>query len=203
MTEIRMRKYGCIDCGNEIPATEKYCKKCKEVKKTMTTCRNCNKNFVFKNSKNSYSTGYYCDGCLHKKEELKLEMGNCLICDKEFYKKSENHKYCSDGCRDTVKTMTESDRFVIFERDEFKCMYCGNSSVTGATLVIDHIFPYSKGGEHTADNLVTACYDCNVAKSNKIMSNRNIKRISDYVAKANIENNIHPKRFIKGSHTKR
>lgn len=202
MSEVKMRKYGCVDCCDEIPATEKYCSKCKESRKSMTVCKNCNKKFIFKKDKNAYSTGYYCDRCLSKKEELPLEIGNCSICDNKFYKKSTNHKYCSDKCKDSVISMLDSDRFIILERDGFRCMYCGSSATDGAKLLIDHIFPYSKGGEHTAENLITACSNCNQAKHNKIINIESMKHIKDYVEKANLKNGIHPQRFIKGSHTR-
>ena len=42
------------------------------------------------------------------------------------------------------------------------CTYCGNSNLE--ELSMDHIFPKSKGGEDTADNLIWACKSCNSSK---------------------------------------
>jgi hypothetical protein len=55
-------------------------------------------------------------------------------------------------------------RFLIFTRDNFTCQYCGRRVEDGAKLVIDHIRPFSKGGKTTEDNLVTACFECNMGK---------------------------------------
>ena len=43
------------------------------------------------------------------------------------------------------------------------CTYCGNSNLE--ELSMDHIFPISKGGEDTADNLIWACKSCNSSKN--------------------------------------
>lgn len=59
-------------------------------------------------------------------------------------------------------------RFLVMKRDNFKCCLCGRSPATtpGLELHIDHIKPWSKGGETTIDNLQTLCSDCNLGKSN-------------------------------------
>lgn len=59
-------------------------------------------------------------------------------------------------------------RFLVMKRDNFKCCMCGRSPATtpGLELHIDHISPWSKGGETTIDNLQTLCSDCNLGKSN-------------------------------------
>lgn len=59
-------------------------------------------------------------------------------------------------------------RFRVMQRDNFKCCICGRSPSTtpGLELHIDHIKPWSKGGETVIDNLQTLCIDCNLGKSN-------------------------------------
>lgn len=59
-------------------------------------------------------------------------------------------------------------RFLVMKRDSFKCRLCGASPATNPTveLHIDHILPWSKGGETTFDNLQTLCSKCNLGKSN-------------------------------------
>jgi hypothetical protein len=59
-------------------------------------------------------------------------------------------------------------RFTVLQRDNFACTACGASpSKNAATeLHIDHIFPWSKGGETELDNLHTLCSKCNLGKSN-------------------------------------
>lgn len=59
-------------------------------------------------------------------------------------------------------------KFLVMKRDNFKCCMCGRSPATtvGLELHIDHIIPWSKGGETVLDNLQTLCNDCNLGKSN-------------------------------------
>jgi 5-methylcytosine-specific restriction endonuclease McrA len=56
-------------------------------------------------------------------------------------------------------------RFRVLQRDGFRCQYCGRGAREGATLHLDHVVPYSAGGETTEDNLLTACEQCNLGKS--------------------------------------
>ena len=59
-------------------------------------------------------------------------------------------------------------RFKVLQRDRFRCCACGVSpSVTpGVVLEIDHIKPWSKGGETVIENLQTLCAACNQGKTN-------------------------------------
>jgi len=52
----------------------------------------------------------------------------------------------------------------IIIRDRFQCQYCGR---TDLPLTIDHIHPRSRGGEHSWENLITACPRCNSKKGNR------------------------------------
>lgn len=58
-------------------------------------------------------------------------------------------------------------RFKVMQRDNFKCCLCGASPAKDPSveLHIDHIKPWSKGGETTIDNLRTLCSKCNLGKS--------------------------------------
>lgn len=59
-------------------------------------------------------------------------------------------------------------RFKIMRRDNFTCVQCGASPAKNplVELHIDHIFPWSKGGETIYENLQTLCTKCNLGKSN-------------------------------------
>ena len=58
-------------------------------------------------------------------------------------------------------------RFKVMQRDNFKCCMCGATPATDSNveLHIDHIIPWSKGGETELDNLQTLCSKCNLGKS--------------------------------------
>jgi len=57
-------------------------------------------------------------------------------------------------------------RRLLFERDGWKCQYCGEL-VTEQTATLDHRIPVSKGGDDSEGNLATACLMCNSLKSGK------------------------------------
>jgi hypothetical protein len=64
-------------------------------------------------------------------------------------------------------------RFLVLERDGFTCRYCGRKPVEhGVILHVDHIFPASKGGATTFENLITSCGDCNLGKGDVILNAR-------------------------------
>jgi Homing endonuclease associated repeat/HNH endonuclease len=58
-------------------------------------------------------------------------------------------------------------RFLVMRRDSFRCCQCGAcpSLIPGTVLVVDHIYPWSRGGETVFDNLRTLCVVCNGGKS--------------------------------------
>jgi 5-methylcytosine-specific restriction endonuclease McrA len=114
--------------------------------------------------------------------------GICDVCGNEFIKRQHKHTSCKT-CRDKEKLhkgeTTEYARFIIFERDDFKCVYCGRSSIEdGISLCLDHVRPYSISHDNSIYNLVSACYECNMMKSGnplrrdiyKRIIQRNIKR---------------------------
>lgn len=59
-------------------------------------------------------------------------------------------------------------RYKVLVRDRFSCKICGASPAKDNSVVlqIDHIIPWSKGGETTYENLQTLCSKCNLGKSN-------------------------------------
>jgi hypothetical protein len=57
-------------------------------------------------------------------------------------------------------------RFV-FERDGNVCAYC---KTTDGPFHLDHIYPWSLGGEHAPENLTVACAQCNWSKGSKTLS---------------------------------
>ena len=67
-------------------------------------------------------------------------------------------------CRVERGKITNKIRFAIYARDGHRCRNCGSDY----DLEIDHIFPISKGGKSTYDNLQTLCHRCNALKSDSV-----------------------------------
>lgn len=59
-------------------------------------------------------------------------------------------------------------RFSVFRRDGFRCVYCG-ATPGEAGLHADHVTPVAAGGKNEIGNLVTACRDCNLGKSDTLL----------------------------------
>lgn len=59
-------------------------------------------------------------------------------------------------------------RFLILKRDHFSCRKCGRAPAKDPIVIlhVDHIKPWSKGGETIVENLETLCEQCNLGKSN-------------------------------------
>ena len=94
------------------------------------------------------------------------------------YKKCEDNPTVSDvkaepkksdiRTRATSRDINLRLRFRVMQRDNFKCCTCGASPAKDPSVVlhIDHIIPWSKGGETVMENLQTLCSKCNLGKSN-------------------------------------
>ena len=70
--------------------------------------------------------------------------------------------------RRTSRHISDRLRFAILLRDGFRCQSCGSSPITtlGTELHVDHIVPWSKGGETEKVNLQVKCSRCNLGKGN-------------------------------------
>jgi 5-methylcytosine-specific restriction endonuclease McrA len=65
-------------------------------------------------------------------------------------------------------------RFEIFNRDRFTCQYCGRET---RELTLDHVVPRSRGGQHSWENLVSACIPCNHRKGERLPAEAKLKLI--------------------------
>ncbi len=85
--------------------------------------------------------------------------------------------------------IADGRRFAIYERDGWKCVYCGRSCFDIRThperfvsdgydafvfldaddehATLDHVKPRCKGGGHENDNLVLSCIGCNSTKGGR------------------------------------
>ena len=96
-------------------------------------------------------------------------------CDNVFIKTQSNHKYCSKKCCTKInkKKYNENKKithYSVFEHDNFQCQYCGKTPRDKIKLVVDHIYPASKGGSSERFNLTTSCEECNVCKNSILLS---------------------------------
>jgi hypothetical protein len=82
-----------------------------------------------------------------------------ILNDESVYKPIGQHR--------TKRSISWRLRFIVMKRDNFKCQICGSSPSKDPEVVlhVDHIVPWSKGGETVANNLQTLCSKCNIGKS--------------------------------------
>jgi len=126
----------------------------------------------------SYDTLYrqfggWTNACL---KFIEYKSGKEIVLEEKVPKKSDNHlAKSSDIVKAQVttkktRTISLGVRVKVLSRDKFRCVFCGKSPAidVGTVLHIDHIIPFSEGGENTLSNLQTLCQDCNLGKSNRI-----------------------------------
>ena len=72
-----------------------------------------------------------------------------------------------------ASAQTKSKRILVFERDRYRCRYCGHAvrlielQRPKYMATLDHVIPVSRGGTRDMENLVTACCRCNNKKADK------------------------------------
>ncbi len=65
-------------------------------------------------------------------------------------------------------------RYEVFNRDRYACQYCGKET---RQLTLDHVIPRYRGGEHTWENVVSACVLCNHRKAGRTPHEASMKLI--------------------------
>lgn len=117
-------------------------------------------------------------------------------CGNRFYAKRLFQKSCSNQCiaerkrksmrsaRSRRKAMERRatvigvsvDPYDVFDRDDWTCQMCGcetpkreRGSINDNAPELDHIYPLSKGGEHSMRNLQCLCRSCNQNKSDDVI----------------------------------
>jgi len=121
--------------------------------------------------RNLTSISSVCDPLLH---EVK-----CAWCDAVIVGARPKRLYCSIRCsRRAQGAKKRKNYFLLFERDFFRCVYCGKSSIEhGVSLALDHVIPRSKGGKDVAGNLTVSCHECNSHKCARILRPSVIRRL--------------------------
>ncbi|KKM20006.1 hypothetical protein LCGC14_1649860 [marine sediment metagenome] len=182
----------CAHCGAPFKTNnpkQLYCaQKCRNLAGN-GVCKHCGTKFV-----SFHHTSTVCNDCKDKNKihPLKEKMkANCKQCGKGFYKINKIHFYCGKKCQKLSSTQYFEDKkertyFLIFKRDNFKCVYCGKSSIEdGVKLRIDHVFPRANETHNNIDNLATACQPCNAHKSFSMLSKETLLRIWERNKKLN------------------
>ena len=118
----------------------------------------------------------------------------CEYCWDSFEPTTYNQKYCSKECKQKldserrqkirneaiVEGTTKSYlklRFMVLRRDGFRCQYCGKTAQDNIKLHIDHVKPKNRGGTYEIDNLITACKECNLGKSDVVLGAREAEKL--------------------------
>jgi len=65
-------------------------------------------------------------------------------------------------------------RLEIFRRDGYTCQYCGKET---HQLTLDHVIPRFRSGQHTWENVVSACVPCNRRKAGRTPQEAHMKLI--------------------------
>lgn len=132
-------------------------------------------------------------------------MKKCQSCHRLLKDCRIKRKFCSSFCAYTTyknknyKTSKISQytitRFDIFKRDDFRCIYCGKSSIEdNIKLEIDHLIPRN-GVNYRLEyedisKLITSCVQCNKEKSNNNLTQEQLDRISIKIQQSKIEKTI-------------
>ena len=81
--------------------------------------------------------------------------------------KSESSLKKDKALKRTARNINWRLRAKILIRDSCICKMCGKSPAKDPDCIlhVDHIQPWSKGGETIEENLQTLCHQCNIGKS--------------------------------------
>jgi len=74
------------------------------------------------------------------------------------------HVFSDERDVPTREPIAETVQFLVWRRDEGKCVKCGSQE----RLEYDHIIPVSRGGSNTARNIQLLCEQCNRQKGNRV-----------------------------------
>jgi len=92
-------------------------------------------------------------------EANKEEMGECM---RRYRREHPEVRQRARARRvDAEGSFTAEELRLKYAEFDNRCVYCGDV----ATLTPDHMIPLSRGGSNYIDNVVPACYACNVKKS--------------------------------------
>ncbi|MNP49337.1 HNH endonuclease [compost metagenome] len=109
---------------------------------------------------------YICDQCERPTEGSSLHWPDkdftlCAACiEKSYQLMFETPRINHTSRTSRKKVIPAKLKKEVFERDGYRCRYCGSHK----DLTADHVYPESRGGDTSVGNLVTACSECNSKK---------------------------------------
>jgi 5-methylcytosine-specific restriction endonuclease McrA len=159
----------CTICGVSRPM-DSFSKRIASKKDGLSaSCKNCKKNIdadyyqknrdvVLGSAKRWYSN--------NKDKKKEYDSGEKR---KDYNKKRQPLKNLETQNYRARKIAASVDGWVLTEawwleqihQQENRCFYCKRGEVK---LTVEHVFPLSKGGKHSSDNIVAACESCNYSK---------------------------------------
>ena len=86
-------------------------------------------------------------------------------------------------------------RTATLQHDNHQCAYCGAPATT-----IDHIWPFSRGGPTTPDNLAAACQPCNNSKKDSTIAEWLASGRAPAATRARVEGNPRFTRTVRTDH---
>lgn len=160
----------CVSCGTYIDSGFIRCpgdNKCVRLAKKLDICLG-SKHPEYSNS-SDYGNGIHD---YKKYDYFGWEIFECKCGKKLKIKKDKEtkiiEKYTKYRSRySSYRTALGELRHLVFKRDNYKCLECG-ATKEETTLEIDHIIPWSKGGQTHIDNLQVLCKKCNRSKHARI-----------------------------------
>ena len=86
-------------------------------------------------------------------------------------KNKERHRPGKNARQSIRNRILASDKFLIIQKDLIRiysssCWKCGTLN----NLSLDHILPLSRGGNHSAGNIMSLCKSCNSSKGNRLLA---------------------------------
>lgn len=123
-------------------------------------------------------------------------IAHCVDCGHDFLSGKKWAKRCR-VCKKERYKLHPREKFIILKRDDFKCIYCGLSSIENQEqLHVDHVIPKSSGGESRACNLVTCCSNCNSSKFSSMFDKPVLGRILEEIQRRNAARGIDGNQII-------
>jgi len=153
------KKYSLILASNYLPLS------CKPIKKTLRYLINGQGRamdtetgmlYTFEDWIESFTTSIAMDYQESiRSEKIWMMIPDIVVLDKPYKRHRSN----------SLKVVPKK----VLERDSYTCGYCGKHLAKTWDRTMDHVFPLSKGGPDTYDNVTACCKKCNNQKANKTL----------------------------------